>query len=104
MPGGEYLLDALGFDALLDGADLCLTGEGRADAQSAHGKVVARVAARCRAAGVPCIAVCGCLGDGADALLECGVTQIVSTVDAPSADALLHAEENLRAAIRRLLA
>ena len=104
VPGGEYLLDALGFDRLLDGADMCLTGEGRADGQSAHGKVVARVAARCRRAGIPCIAVCGCVGDGADELLECGVTQIVACSGEPSDDALLHAEENLRAAVRDVLA
>ena len=102
VPGGEYLLDALGFDQLLAGADCCLTGEGRADGQSTHGKAVARVARRCKAAGVPCVAVCGCVESGAEALLECGVTELVATVDTPSADALLHAEENLRASLRSL--
>lgn len=103
VPGGEYLLDVLGFDALLDGADLCITGEGRADAQSAHGKAVARVARRCKVAGVPCVAVCGCVEAGAEALLDCGVTRLVACADAPSQDALSHAEENLRRALRAFL-
>ena len=103
VPGGEYLLYVLGFDRLLEGADACFTGEGRADGQSVHGKAVARVAARCRAAGVPCIAVCGCLGDGAEDLLGCGVTELLATVGEPSAEAMLHAEENLRAAMRKVL-
>ena len=103
VPGGEYLLDVLGFDRLLEGADACFTGEGRADGQSVHGKAVARVAARCRAAGVPCIAVCGCLGDGAEDLLGCGVTELLATVGEPSAEAMRHAEENLRAAMRKVL-
>jgi|GEM_PF-104944 len=104
VPGAEYLLDALGFDRLLADADWCITGEGRADAQSAHGKVVARVAMRCRAAGVPCIAICGCLGEGAEALLACGVTQLAGTVEHPTPADLLHAEDNLRATVRHLLA
>ena len=53
----ECVLDLVEFDALLGGCDLCVTGEGHADAQSAHGKVVSGVAARCRRAGVPCVAV-----------------------------------------------
>lgn len=100
VPGGEYLLDTLGFDGLLVDADICITGEGRADAQSAHGKAVARVAQRCAAASVPCIAICGCLGEGAESLLDCGVTKLVPMVGEPSPDALVHAEENLRRAVR----
>jgi glycerate 2-kinase len=61
-PGAELVLDAVGLDARLDGARLCVTGEGRLDEQSATGKAPAAVAERCRAAGVPCVAVCGELG------------------------------------------
>lgn len=38
-PGAELLLDQAGFDGLLEGADLVITGEGRMDGQSAAGKV-----------------------------------------------------------------
>lgn len=57
--GADYVLDLLCFDRLLGEADLAITGEGRLDGQSAAGKVVGVVAGRCRAAGVPCVAVVG---------------------------------------------
>jgi glycerate kinase len=57
--GADYILDLLGFDRLLVDADLVVTGEGRIDEQSAAGKVVGVVAARCRAARVPCVAIVG---------------------------------------------
>ncbi|MFI7586367.1 glycerate kinase [Spongisporangium articulatum] len=57
--GIEAVLDVVGFDDLLATADLVVTGEGRLDAQTAHGKVVAGVCARAGAAGVPVLAVVG---------------------------------------------
>lgn len=45
-PGAELVMDTVGFDEALVGADLVLTGEGSLDAQSAAGKVPTRVAAR----------------------------------------------------------
>ena len=63
--GVECVLDLVGFDELVAGCDLCVTGEGHADAQSAHGKVVSGVAARCRCAGVPCVAVVGGMDEDA---------------------------------------
>jgi glycerate 2-kinase len=57
--GAAYVLDALGFDDRLRDADLVATGEGRLDAQTLEGKIVAEVASRCRAARVPCHAVVG---------------------------------------------
>ncbi len=76
-PGAEAGRDLTGFDTLLRGADLAVTGEGRADAQSVRGKAVAAVAARCKKAGVPLIALVGSAGPGADALLGCGVTGLL---------------------------
>ena len=51
--GIDAVLDAVGFDSLLPGTDMVFTGEGKIDSQSARGKVVSGVAARCRKAGVP---------------------------------------------------
>jgi glycerate 2-kinase len=59
VPGAELVLDAVGFAERLQGAGLCITGEGRLDEQSMMGKAPGAVAARCREAGVPCVAVCG---------------------------------------------
>ncbi len=59
VPGVDLVLDLIGFDAALAGADLVITGEGSMDEQSLRGKApvgVARAAAR---RGVPVIAVAG---------------------------------------------
>lgn len=59
-PGTDVLMDAVGFDALLKDVDLVITGEGKIDNQTLHGKVVNGVAQRAKAAGVPkVIALCG---------------------------------------------
>jgi glycerate 2-kinase len=67
VPGARFVLDSVGFDEKLSGAALCITGEGSLDDQTAAGKVVAEVTARCLAAGIPCHAVVGRneLGPGA---------------------------------------
>lgn len=106
LPGIECMLDLVRFDQLLEGCDLCVTGEGHADAQSAHGKVVSGVAARCRRAGVPCVAVVGGMDRTAVELFDIGVNALVPTVVdvEPLESALEHAEDNYRLAANRLFA
>ena len=57
----------------LAGADLCLTGEGRLDASSLHGKAPVGVARLCKRLGVPCIAIVGSIGEGAEAATAEGI-------------------------------
>lgn len=59
VPGAPFVLDAVRFDERLGGSALCLTGEGSLDDQTAAGKLVAEIAARCLAAGIPCHAIVG---------------------------------------------
>ena len=59
VPGPAYVLDALGFDALMRRAAFVVTGEGKLDETTLAGKAVAEVATRCRQAGVWCHAVVG---------------------------------------------
>jgi len=59
VPGAELVLDAARLREQLAGASLCITGEGRLDEQTLHGKAPAAVAAACRDAGVTCVGVCG---------------------------------------------
>lgn len=59
VPGAELVLDALGLGEALDGASMCITGEGRLDEQTLQGKAPAAVAAMCRERNVPCVGVCG---------------------------------------------
>lgn len=59
-PGTDLLMEAIAFDTLLKDVDLVITGEGKIDDQTLHGKVVKGVAQRAKAAGVPkVIAFCG---------------------------------------------
>ncbi len=104
VPGIDWVLDIVGLDQALLGADLCITGEGHADAQSAHGKVVSGVALRCKRAGVPCVAVVGGMDPDALELTSLGVDAIVPTVIdcGDVADALAHAERNYRLAAARV--
>jgi glycerate 2-kinase len=55
VPGAPAVLDLLGFDRLLAGCDLVVTGEGQIDETTAEGKAPGEVAARCAAAGVRCV-------------------------------------------------
>jgi glycerate kinase len=59
------------------GGDLVVTGEGRMDGQTVNGKTPAGVAAAARRAGVACIAICGCVGDGYEAVHEAGIAAVV---------------------------
>lgn len=72
-PGIELLLDTAGMDELLKGTDMVITGEGRIDAQSAAGKVTVGVGLRAKQARVPCIAICGSIGHGAEMVLLRGI-------------------------------
>lgn len=57
--GADLILDAVGFDELIKGADLVITGEGRLDAQTNMGKLPYAVASRARRMGVKVFAICG---------------------------------------------
>jgi glycerate kinase len=57
--GAPYVLDAIGFDALMRGAAFVVTGEGSLDEQTLQGKIVGEVATRCRQGGVTCHAIVG---------------------------------------------
>ena len=82
-PGIGLVIDAVGLEAKLAGADLVLVGEGRMDEQSAYGKVpvgVARVASRM---GIPVVAVVGSLGPGFQAVHAEGITACFSICGGP---------------------
>jgi glycerate 2-kinase len=81
-PGIDLLLDLLGFDRLVDGADLVVVGEGSLDEQSLRGKAPVGVARRARAAGVPSVvAVCGRRALGDAALQEAGIDAAAALTD-----------------------
>jgi glycerate kinase len=68
-PGVDVVMELTSFDRRLADADLVLTGEGRVDEQTAHGKTALGVARRAAAAHTPCIAFGGAVTpEGARAL------------------------------------
>jgi glycerate kinase len=81
--GVDFVLDAARFDERLKGCDLVLTGEGRLDAQSSRGKVVAGVSRRCKAQRIPVVALVGAVGPGAAAIHDEGLTAYFSLCDRP---------------------
>lgn len=62
-PGVDMVLDALGFDALIEGADLVITGEGRSDFQTPRGKTPSGVLSRASRKGIPTALVSGAVAD-----------------------------------------
>ena len=81
LPGIEILLDAAQIDRLMEDAELIITGEGRIDRQSVSGKVPVGVGRRALKAGRPCIAICGCAGEGAEAVLKEGISAYYTSSD-----------------------
>ena len=81
--GIDTVLDLLDFDARLKETDLVVTGEGRTDSQTVSGKVMQAVGERCRKHGVPAVGLSGSLGDGAMAILDHGISSLMTSVNAP---------------------
>lgn len=80
-PGVDVVMQANGLAAVMPDADLVLTGEGCLDGQSMMGKVVGAVARLARSVDVPCIALVGKIGAGADAATA--LLDRVVTLNAP---------------------
>jgi glycerate kinase len=102
-PGVAVVLEAVGFDEWVEGADLVFTGEGRTDAQTAMGKAPAGVAAAAQRHGVPVVCLSGGLGEGADLLLTHGIDALAAVPPGPMAleVALADAARLLEAAAAR---
>lgn len=79
--GIETVLDLIDFDGLLEGVDLCVTGEGRIDWQSAFGKVPSGIGMRCKNKGIPAVALVGGMGTGADKIYDFGIDSILPTIN-----------------------
>lgn len=83
-PGVELVAEVVGLDRQVAAADLVITGEGRVDAQTAHGKTPAGVLAVARAADVPTVVLAGALGEGAEAVLEAGAVALLPVAHGPA--------------------
>ncbi len=104
--GIEIVTQALGLDDAVRAADLVITGEGRIDSQTIHGKVpigVARVAKRYQ---LPVIGIAGSLTADVEVVYDHGLDAIFSVIPRICTldDALVNAAENLRMTARTIAA
>ncbi|CAP54568.1 glycerate kinase [Gluconacetobacter diazotrophicus] len=105
-PGVDIVMDALGLDAIVADADLVITGEGRIDGQTVHGKAPIGVARIARRHGRPVIGIAGALGADAAAVHAHGIDAVFSVVNRPCTleEALAEAATNVRATSRNIAA
>jgi glycerate 2-kinase len=100
--GAALVVDTSGFDRALPGAQLVITGEGRADGQTAYGKAPGEVARRAQAAGIPTVLLAGTKGPGWEALLTKGFSSV--TTLAQEGDNLQDLMHDARPALTRTAA
>lgn len=75
--GVKIIAESVGLRKQLEGCDLVITGEGRLDSQTVNGKTPAGVAEVAKKVGVPCIAICGCVGEGFQAVHKIGIASVI---------------------------
>jgi len=83
VPGAALVADQVGLAGRIAEADVVVTGEGRFDWQSLHGKVVSEVAARAVPFAVPVVVVAGEVLVGRHELAEAGVAAAYAVAGAP---------------------
>ncbi|HBN07515.1 MAG TPA: glycerate kinase [Cyanobacteria bacterium UBA8530] len=92
--GFEVISDLVGLDKKLSTAELVLTGEGRLDKSSFEGKVVGRLAQRCRDKGILLYAIAGQVDPPGEArLFEFGGKAF--SLDSPEIEASMRAAASL---------
>ena len=83
LSGIDMVCEVVNFDAHLQGADLVITGEGRADHSTIFNKAPVGVARRALAQGVPTLLLAGALGPGHQELYQHGIAAVVCIADGP---------------------
>ena len=104
--GIELLLEAVGFDALLQDASLVITGEGSADRQTLMGKLPFGILQNAKSHQVPVALVAGRIGDR-QILLDAGFTYVecINPPGLPLEEAMKSevAQQNIKTTVQRLL-
>jgi len=96
--GADLVAEISGFDREIEHAALLITGEGRTDEQTAHGKLCSVLAARAKAVGARTILISGAVAGDPGALLGTFDAVFAAVQDVAGLDqALEDARANLRA-------
>jgi glycerate kinase len=103
--GIETVLDIVGFDDKVRGADLVFSGEGKLDSQSLRGKVIVGVARRTKKQRVPLIAIVGDIGDQIENIYREGVSAAfsINRVAVPFLEAKQRCKEDLALTMDNLM-
>ncbi len=105
-PGIEIVTDALGLADLVADADLVITGEGRIDSQTIHGKVPVGVAKVAKRFNVPVIGIAGSLTADVGVVHQHGLDAVFSVLYSVCTldEALANAAANVRMTARNVAA
>ncbi len=105
-PGIEIVTDALGLDALVQDATLVITGEGRIDSQTIHGKVPVGVARVAKRYNKPVIGIAGSLTADVGVVHQHGLDAVFSVLYRICSldEALQEAADNVRLTARNVAA
>ncbi|WP_105579625.1 glycerate kinase [Cronobacter sakazakii] len=105
-PGIEIVIESLGLAQAVRDADLVITGEGRLDSQSIHGKTPVGVARVAKQFQRPVVAIAGSLTPDYQIVHEHGIDAAFSVIDriVTLQEALDDAERNLRVTARNVAA
>ncbi|MEZ9131403.1 glycerate kinase [Vibrio breoganii] len=105
-PGINIVMDAVNLDSVVADADLVITGEGRIDSQTIHGKTPIGVARTAKKHNLPVIGIAGCLAADCGVVHGHGIDAVFSVVnravDLPTA--LAEAAENIELTARNVAA
>ena len=101
--GIDFVLDEVNFDARVKSADLCLTGEGRLDAQSGAGKACWGIATRARQYGIPVVALAGQVDTSAGPIDQLFSAAIAISTGIATDDAVKRTADLLRKATAKLV-
>ncbi|WP_409296295.1 glycerate kinase [Peribacillus sp. SCS-26] len=104
--GVQIVLEAVRFEEAVKDADFVITGEGRIDSQTIHGKTPIGVAKAAKKYGVPVIAVAGSLSRDSEVVLEHGIDALFTIVPGITTltDAFEHAGEYMERTARSIAA
>jgi glycerate kinase len=106
--GIDLMLVLTGFDAQIKGADFIITGEGKIDGQTIHGKLISGIVQHAQKQDIPVIALCGTLDSNPESIQELGLYAAFSIQSKPGTleDALKRTSHDLALTafnMRRLL-
>ena len=80
-PGVELVIEIVELAKRIVDADLVITGEGRIDSQTIHGKTPVGVAKIAKSHNLPVICIAGSVKDGADIIDQMGIDEIYSVIE-----------------------